>query len=396
MKIVQINTIFPYGSTGKIVNDIENYCKNLNIRNVVLYGHGIKSYEGHYKICSTLYMKFQALRSRITGIMYGGCFFSTLKAIRIIENEKPDIVHIHCINGNMINIFKLISYLKKNKIRTVITNHAELYYTANCGHSLECNRYLTGCGKCPRLKKETKSWFFDGTHRSWIKMKKAFDGFNHLIVVNVSPWLTKRASTSTILKNFKHVTILNGIDTSIFYYKNNYVKKQEKLIFQTTANFSDDPNDIKGGFYLIKLAKMFENKNVKFVVAGKYSAGLSVPSNMILLGQIFDQNKLAELYSQADLFVLTSKKETFSMVTIESLCCGTPVVGFNAGAPEEIAIDKFSKFVKHGDIEAMYNAIIQFLNSNFDKEEISQIARKKYSREQMSMEYLEIYKELIN
>ncbi len=34
------------------------------------------------------------------------------------------------------------------------------------------------------------------------------------------------------------------------------------------------------------------------------------------------------------------------MVTAESLCCGTPVVGFTAGGPESIAIDAFSNFVE--------------------------------------------------
>ena len=38
------------------------------------------------------------------------------------------------------------------------------------------------------------------------------------------------------------------------------------------------------------------------------------------------------------------------MVTAESLCCGTPVVGFKAGAPEQIAIKEFSEFVEYGDL----------------------------------------------
>ena len=85
-----------------------------------------------------------------------------------------------------------------------------------------------------------------------------------------------------------------------------------------------------------EIAKRFVGQNVKFLVAGSYSADIEVSKNIILLGKVTDQKKLAKLYSLADMTLLTSRKETFSMVTVESLCCGTPVVGFRAGGPEQI------------------------------------------------------------
>lgn len=101
--------------------------------------------------------------------MYGGCLISTDKLFRIIKKEKPDIVHLHCLNGYFINIYRLITFLKNNNYKTVLTLHAEFMYTANCGHALECDKWKTGCGKCPRLRSETKSWFIDGTAKSWKK-----------------------------------------------------------------------------------------------------------------------------------------------------------------------------------------------------------------------------------
>ena len=58
--------------------------------------------------------------------------------------------------------------------------------------------------------------------------------------------------------------------------------------------------------------------------------------------QVEDQSELAAFYSLADVTLLTSEKETFSMVCAESLCCGTPVVGFQAGAPEGISLPAVS------------------------------------------------------
>lgn len=52
-------------------------------------------------------------------------------------------------------------------------------------------------------------------------------------------------------------------------------------------------------------------EDIRIVVAGPHDSQIKVPENVILLGNVRDQNKLAELYSAADVTVITSKKETF-------------------------------------------------------------------------------------
>ncbi len=395
MKVILINTVYPAGSTGKIVCALERQYQSRGMETVVLYGHGGKTSPGRVKIAADWYMKLQALRSRLTGIMYGGCLLSTRRAIRVIQKEKPDIVHLHCLNSNFINIFRLLTWLKKNHVPTVLTNHAEFMYTANCGHAFACERYQSGCVGCPRPKQVTKAWLTDGTHRAWVRMKHAFEGFSTLTVTNVSPWLTERASQSTMLKEFEHHTVLNGVDTSVFYARKRLAPQNEKIVLHVTAKFSNDPNDLKGGRYLLQLAEKMEGQNVRFIVAGKHSGNLSVPANVELLGNLSDQNRLAELYSRADVVVLTSKRETFSMITAESLCCGTPVVGFRAGGPEQITIPQYSEFVEQGDIDALYAAARRMLETSFEKDNISEAAIRKYSNETMADDYLKVYEQCI-
>lgn len=395
MKVILINTAYPAGSTGKLVEALERCYRSMGIETVVLYGHGGKSSQGRIKIAADFYMKLQALRSRLTGVMYGGCLLSTRKAIRVIRKEKPDVVHLHCLNSNFINIFRLLTWLKENRVPTVLTNHAEFMYTANCGHAFECEKFQVGCVDCPRPKLVTRAWFTDGTHRSWMRMKKAFAGFSSLTITNVSPWLTERASRSTMLKGFDHHTVLNGVDTSVFNFRGRR-SSEKKIVLHVTARFSDDPNDLKGGKHLIELAKRFEGQNVKFIVAGKHEGNVVVPSNMELLGNLADQNRLAELYSTADVVVLTSKRETFSMITAESLCCGTPVVGFRAGGPEQIALPQYSEFVEYGNIDALCDATQRMLASAPDRKVISDAARETYSNEKMAEDYLKIYETCIS
>lgn len=402
MKILQVNCVYKKGSTGKITYDIHSELLKQGIESVVCYGRGEKINEPHvYKTCGEVYSKINHLLSELTGVMYGGCFFSTNKLIKIIKKEKPDVVHLQCINGYFVNIYRLVSWLKKHDIKTVLTLHAEFMYTANCGHALDCDKWQTGCGHCPRLKQETKSFLIDGTHKSWMKMKKAFDGFNdNLIVTSVSPWLMERAKLSPILNGKKHEVVLNGVNTDVFHFYDTAELRSQmglngvKVIFHATPSFDDNIKSLKGGYYVLKLAEKMLDENVKFVVAGNHPDGLKVPPNVILLGKVSDQELLAKYYSMADVTLLTSKKETFSMVTAESLCCGTPVVGFKAGAPEQIAIEEYSEFVTHGDLEALYSATCEMLSKNLSKKEIAHAATVKYSKNTMTNNYLKLYEEI--
>ena len=405
MKIMQINCVYKTGSTGKITYDLHKALTERGIESVVCFGRGKKVIEPKvYKTCGEFYAKFNNLLSRITGVMYGGCFFSTNRLFSVIKKEKPDIVHLHCINGYFVNIYRLIGWLKKHNIKTVLTLHAEFMFTANCGYSLDCDKWKTGCGDCPRNREETNSFFLDGTTRSYKKMKRAFYGFDdRLTVVSVSPWLMERAKQSPILKDKKHTVVMNGLDTDIFHiYDTESIKKKyritdEKIIFYAAPYFTDNPNYIKGGNYIIELAKRLKDENVRIFVAGEYDSGLKVPENIVLLGKIENQRELAEFYSMADVTVITSKKETFSMICAESLCCGTPVAAFKAGGPETIALADYSAFADYGDMDALINCISNFFNINTESQEISLLAQKKFDKQVMSEEYIDIYnKALLN
>ena len=399
MKVLQINCVYKKGSTGKIVYDIHKELQRVGIDSVVLYGRGKRIREENvYKVCPELYAKFNQLWARLCGVLYGGCFFSTRRVVSLIRKEKPDVVHLHCINGYFVNIYRLIGWLKKNNIKTVITLHAEFMHTANCGYAFECDKWKSGCGRCPRNRTEIGSLLLDSTHASWKRMKKAFDGFDNVQLVSVSSWLMNRAKASPILSAHKHAVVLNGVETQIFKRPQvvssepTIVPSGRKTVFHATPSFTDDPNHNKGGYYLLKLAREPELANVQFVVAGAHAPGLQVPSNVTLLGRVADQATLARYYAEADATLLTSRRETFSMVTAESLCCGTPIVGFCAGAPEQICIEEYSSFVEYGDLAALKLALLEVLEKDWDKDTVSRVAQEKYDKKKMFEQYLAHYR----
>lgn len=400
MKIIQLNCVYPKGSTGKLVQILHEASIEQGETSIVLYGRGKKLYEKSvYKVCSEITAKLNHVLSCLNGFMYGGCWGTTQRVISIIKREKADIVHIHCINGYWVNIYNLITWLRNSGIPTVITLHAEFMYTANCGYALECEKWRIGCGNCPRLKEETHSIFVDKTAESFNKMRSAFRRFDDkLAVVSVSPWLLERAKQSLIFENKKHLCILNGVNTNVFKYTsertclNKYCKAGEKIILHVTSIFTDQEESIKGGVWLIQLAELMKKQHIRFIVVGKHNIEKQLPPNVILAGEIKDQDLLAKYYAESDVTLLVSKKETFSMVVAESLCCGTPVVGFKAGAPEQIALTEYSDFYDQGDLNGLINGIKKWLNTDIDRAEIARKAAVAYSKDTMVDNYLSIYR----
>ena len=403
MKILQINVVFNEGSTGKIVNDIHTQLIQNGHYSMVVYGKGLKSVdENVLKVSSLNEWRLYGLYSKLTGLPYSGCYFSTLKTIKIIETYKPDVVHIHVINGHFINHYKLLKFLKDNNIRTVITLHAEFMYTGKCGHSYDCNKWLTICENCPQKHSTPQSWFFDRTTTEWKRKELIYNGFNNLYIVSVSQWLNDRAQQSPFFKGKKLSVIGNGIDTRNVFHPSNAdelrkkhsIEEDEKVILYVTASFIDP---YKGGKYILDIARRIISEKIKIIILGDngYMGGL--PENVILLKHIKNHIELANYYSMADLTVLTSKKETFSMVCAESLSCGTPVVGFKAGAPEQVSLPGYSEFVDYGSIDKLEACIKNWINKKpFIFKALVNEAKEHYSRESMYNKYSILYNDLIS
>lgn len=398
MKVLQININSVGGSTGKIVTDLKNVLENDGHECTIAYGNGITTNKpGYFRYCYRGEQLFNNVLSRITGLPYGGYgFLSTSKLIRFINDYEPDVVHVHCPNGCTIDLYKLVTYLGKSRHKTILTNHAEYWYTANCGHSFDCDKWRYGCGNCPSHP-YIKRFLRDNTASSWQRMKRSFDSFaeSNLIITSVSPWVTERSKSSPYLNRFRHVTVENGLDTTVFHPRDPIQKFGDRpIVFHATAHFSNSETDIKGGRFIIELAKRMPD--VLFIVA---SLAVNIdknilPSNLLLWGCTNSQEELSKLYSTAACTVLTSNRETFSMTTAESLCCGTPIVGFYAGGPETIALSEYSSFVKFGDVAGLESAIRLLLMPPPNRIRISQSAALRYSKERMTAQYLDLYKEL--
>lgn len=393
MKVLLIDVNCKHSSTGKIVYDLYQSLREQGHQAAICYGRGDKVYEPNiYKFGLDWETIIHALLARITGV--NGCFsfFSTKRLIRYIDAFKPDIIHIHEIHAYFVNIKPLLKYIQKKKIKVVWTFHCEYMYTGKCGHAHECEKWKTECNKCPAIKEYPKSLLFDRTKHMYHQKKDLLASLD-ITIVTPSKWLADRVKES-YLKNKSIQIIHNGIDEKVFYPVETYGLREEfnipldnKIVLAVAPHIM---SEAKGGRWILKLAENMKSDKVSFILVGTDSEE-SQKENVWFVKKTNNQSELAKYYSLADVFVICSKKETFSMTCAESLLCGTLVVGFESGAPETIFEEPFATFVPYGDLNSLQGAISSMFDRDITQKEIVTSAREKYSKEMMVQQYLNLY-----
>jgi len=397
MRILLVDVNCKNSSTGRIVYDLYTEFNKSGHEAAICYGRGQKVKEHNiYKFSGNWEVYLHALLTRITGLEGCYSYFATKKLTKFIEKFKPDVVHLHDIYGYFINDIALLRYLKNSGVQVVWTLHAENPYTGKCGHAYECNKWLKECGGCSQKKEYPKSWFFDFTKYTFRRKKEVMSDFSNILLVTPSKWLADRVKLS-FLKNKKLKVIHNGIDLADFHIydtselrSNLNIGENEKILLHVAPYGLLDER--KGGKYVMELARQLEDEKIKIVVVGEYVTIDNFPGNIIQVGKIYDKNLLAQYYSMADLMVITSKKETFSMICAESLSCGTPVIGFEAGAPSEVAPDGYALFTEYGDVGLLKNNILNYFSGKIkfkSKEDCENFAKERYSKEKMQREYVD-------
>ena len=396
MRVLQIDVNCKSGSTGKIAYDLHTQLIKDGHTSAVCYGRGEKIDEPNiYKFGYDLETKIHAALTRVTGLTGCYSYFSTKRLLRFMRAFKPDVVHIHELHAYFVNLKPVIRYLKEKKIKTIWTFHCEFMYTGKCGYAYECENWKTECGKCPHLKDYPKSFFFDFTKRMFRDKKNLMTDFESLTIITPSQWLADRVKQSFLGNKNIHV-IHNGVDTENVFYPRNFehLKKRhhltdEKIILAVAPDLMSDR---KGGKYVVELAKMMKDENVKFILIGVEDLSKKFPDNVIALCRTDNQVELAEYYSMADVFVICSERENFPTTCVEALCCGTSICGFDIGGTKETAPKELGSFVKYKNRIELKLAIekrIEFFQECLD---YSEFGKKNYSKQVMYENYLEVWR----
>ena len=402
MKVLQINCVYGSGSTGKITRDIHYALQKNGIESYVCYGRGPETKEENVtQVSSNLMSKVRKAVASINGMPYRFTKWTNRKLEKEIARIQPDIVHLQCINGYFTDIYRLLHFMKERKIPTVLSLHGEFMYTGGCGYATDCTQWVEGCKKCGRLRNGLGIVGLDNVKKNYRLMQQAFEGFEDLVIVGVSNWITDRAIRSKITKNAHSMNIYNGIDTAKVFFPREHtqigekygIPEGKKVILTVVPSLLSEE---KGGKTIIQIAENHTNEDVVFVIVGANQELENKPKNLILIPYTHGQGELAQIYSLADVFVMASKMDNYPTVCLEANCCGTPVVGFDVGGVAETIFPGMGEVVPYGNTEQLLERCLHWAEKKKDipSQTISAVLEEN-SKERMTVEYIALYNKVL-
>ncbi len=396
MKIVQINAVCGKGSTGKICVDISKLLTENGIENYILYSLGKSDYPLGIKFTDEKYLKIQALKAKLFGNYGFNSVKSTKNLIRELEKISPDIVHMHNIHSNDINLEILFDYFRRTKIKLYWSFHDCWAFTGYCPHfeMVGCDNWKSLCHSCPLSKRY--SWFFDKSKSVYLRKKAIFEGVD-LTVITPTNWLTNVVKES-FLKNVDCKLLRYGLDLDLFApvesdFRERYNLQDKKIVLGVSFGWGYK----KGLDVFIKLAGMLPADYQIILVGTNDDVDKQLPSNVISIHRTNNQRELIEIYTAADVFVNTTREETFGLVNTEALACGTPVITFKSGGSPEAIDESCGVVVEKDDIECMKKEIIRICEEKpYSKEACRARVVENFEKNANYQKYLDVYQKINN
>ena len=400
MKILQINAVNGVLSTGRTMQELADELNILGHESFIAYSTGKAKHLNSYKIGFQLEKKIHALCSRIFGLQAYFSIIATSNLIKHIKSINPDIVHLHNLHSNYINLNILLKYLSINNIATVITLHDCWFYTGRCSHYTlnKCYQWETCCYKCPNNNNNMPSWFFDRSQKMWKDKKKHFESINRLAVIGVSDWITNEAKRSFLSNANVIARIYNWVDLDVFKLTDeselrNSLKLIDKFVIIGVAS---EWAESKGLSDFIKLAGLIGTDS-NIILVGNINKKIIFPKNIMLIPQTSNSSELARLYSMSDVFVSLSKEESFGKVIAEAIACGTPAIVYNSTACPELVGNGCGYVAMNNTIEEILNGIIQIKKNKkiYYSSNCRNFAAEKFDMHKCVKEYVKVFQTLL-
>lgn len=347
MNILFLNTTYICGGAESVANQILQgmSARGHHVYEIVSYHKRPEPLPGNV---SAIYdTKAHLLLNRLITHNHGNDSLSIPYSLRrisaFIKDKHIDVIHLHNAHGNFLGIrdIRKLSML----CPVVWTVHDFWPLTGHCASPTGCpDLWKEGCPSCPHLDN------YPPLRQDKVAalLKEKEECFNRPAILYTVPsrWMEQQFRQSVISRQ-KCICIHNSLDTDLWKpidkisLRERYGLPADKHILAFVA--ADPQKKSKGMDLLLgALEKLPSPEDYLLLIAGREGGlekirqcGFAVRH----FGYISDQEKMNEFYAMADLLVNPSLYETFGLVNIEAMSCGTPVIAFSICAMEEIIAD---------------------------------------------------------
>lgn len=381
-----------YGDSGKQPNFIERQKNRIRFRikkhlNIIIKSKKDKEREERMKIREERKILFGQLATIGDSL---DCEVASLpfSSVDILQNtivKQADIIHLHSVGG----MLDYPSFFINNKRPVVWTVH-DMNPFQGLFHY-----------KRDEVKNKEISGDLDEMVRK-IKQKVIKKSKSNLWLVTPSLWLLKEVRESNTFRTVKSCSIHYPLNTDIFNLQNKNELKRLNGIPKSNVVFlfiAQAVNNYRKGFDLLTGAiEKLRRKSVTLLVLGESEKFEITGVDIRNLGSVNDDECLSRYYSLADAFIIPSREDNLPNVILESLACGTPVIGFPVGGIKEHVINfETGLLADNISTESLAKAIEKFCmnQERFKREVIRNYAEKKYNEELIATQYIKVYEKLM-
>lgn len=405
MKIVQINAVYGEKSTGLIVRDIDFMLQKHNHSSWVVSPQYVPN-DNIIKIGNQFDKCLHAVYTRLVGKQGLGSGLATYRLIEWLEENNPDVIHLHNIHSNYVNYRILLDYTAKKHIPVVMTLHDCWFFTGKCYHFLDigCDKWKTKCEKCPKRYSDIPSFLKDSSEDVF-KLRKVLYNNNRLYVVGCSKWIASMAKESPLFFGADIRYIYNGVDTKTFSPS----KGDKRSEFGIAEN----------GFVIISMAnKWFDTQNSR--ISQKILAHMKQEDCLIIVGcketdqktveqfktkgrvfamaRITDRVELARVYNTGNVFLNLTHIDTLPTVNMEATSCSLPVITYQAGGSGELVAENETGYVieNFDDDDGILSAIENVRFGRICRRACREKALSCFDKDANYQQYLSLYEEIIS
>ena len=341
----------------------------------------------------------------VIGLQYKYLPFSPKRILKVAKEFKPDIINLHNTIGGYFNINDLIPLSKIAPI--VWTLHDMWAFTGNAAHTFENQHWKNlkfGPGEFkiyPWIGLSTGNWL--------LREKKKIYNKSRIRIIVPSSWMKEQAEKSLVFYEKKIDLIYHGIDLNKFKKldkkiarKNIGIPVEAKVIMFSAERIGR--NIFKGGNefidILININKRLKEKIYLLIIGKGVIKEINSLRNFFIIntGYIEDEGNLPKYYSAADVFIYPTKADSFGLVLLESIACGTPCVTFGIGGCTDIIKNDITGFtIKPFNIDEFTNKVLILLKNKTLHDKLSEnsvrYSTKYFSINDMVEKYYEIFKQ---
>lgn len=290
-------------------------------------------------------------------------YMPDLEIKRVLSEFQPDIIHNQTPGPVALAILR---YARRHKVALVSTDHA---YPDN----------LTQQVKLPELAKKPINAIMNAYFVSFLKR-------SDYATVPTEQVLTDCIPKSKLFFRVPIEALSNGIDLSRFakgrvnheiYERYDINPKKPTILYIGRVDPEKSLDVLMDAF--IKVQEKVENAQLVIVGDGtmrpkleKMAEKAGISDKVVFTGRVIGKD-LPQLYRTGDVFAITSKTETQSIVLLEAMATGLPAVAVKAGAiPELVHNGENGYLCEADDVDSVAKSLICILQDKNLRETMSE------------------------